>query len=1030
MKADLLTPTNSALPFLCSSVSTASSSNAEGNSPGNANYGISFWHGVGTVSPYSGLGPIGNELGTLSDANVFEQRYVGASPATFAVGASDAIGAQVISVTCDTGSIEVHTPALASVTTNMRLYVAKDGSTYHTRADHTYTPWPNGPDLSVTQALRPEHLAQASPTYQADCYNTAQVTYSDWACGGDTTRTRTKTVSGKTYNATTLACDTDASPTVTTETEPCGTGLVCGTGGTCAVPQLTPGSDGLIGYWKFDGNGNNEVVGSPSAVAVGNALFNTSGGKLGGYAYVPSASDLLRIPYNNVFDLQNFTIEFWFRQRANQSSNQSLIYKGNPPNNYNFNIFRYLWNQYNTGPVIAGSTTASTGYWHQVSNPNEPLHNTWHHVAYAKTPEAAAYYIDGVKIHSRNYAQENSPEYAGNVKTPAVDIIVGDTAVDTDFDNLRIYNRPLTDAEVRTNGGFPALVVAPVTTGSSTPVTPATVTPTAITTGSSTTTTSTLSTGSASGTSTSTATATSTSTSTTTVTTGSSTTAPLAPIIIPHVTSIGTGAYATGAQIVQPSNLFIPSVLSPTPEASTAIKRTLTAAEETLLSFETFLAGLDTSKARAQTLKRAYELIDQADFTMNQIDRSVSEGNLSAANRRLGLLHQVMDDIKRTWELLARGQNADLPTDTFFNSETILKAELSSHGLDQLSEQITKIIIEKINFADIVSQVVKQSSETLNQLLSHSTKHEMAVSDTMDVLVVVDEKFHEEYLGKKAEMLGTVDRFEEKLALFETQKTLKSGLIERIDALKEKIISYNFIGTTGETMTTELEALIDRFSDPRLSTGALELEIAALSESTDTVIAEAREEKYARGAIPFKDTDDNEWFTQYVVPIQKESIISGYKDENGNSLGQFGPANNVTVAEILKIALEAAGLGQADASEIRSGALSGHWAAGYVTKGKELKLTLLNGIFREDQLNRSATRAEVVRVLLEVFALNIDPNQATEFTDAQGHPAEAYIEAARELDIIAGYDDGTFRPDSSVNRAETAKIVNLVMTSL
>ena len=233
---------------------------------------------------------------------------------------------------------------------------------------------------------------------------------------------------------------------------------------TIVVPVSAPAAP-PIGYWKFDGNGTNEIAGNPSAVTVGGAAFKSSGGKFGGYLYMPTNNDYAKIPYHSMFDLQNFTVELWFRQRSNQSFNQNLIYKGTPLNNYNFNVFRNLWNQYNNGPVIAGSTAAGTGYWHQVSNNNEPPHNLWHHVVYTKTTEGAAYYIDGVLIHSRNYAADRSPEYAGPVKTPAVDIIIGNPAPDTDIDNLRIYNYALSRGEVLYNlENIPGVVNASDTT--------------------------------------------------------------------------------------------------------------------------------------------------------------------------------------------------------------------------------------------------------------------------------------------------------------------------------------------------------------------------------------------------------------------------------------------------------------------------------------------------------------------------------------------------------------------------------------
>src|SRR3989338_6081961 len=78
------------------------------------------------------------------------------------------------------------------------------------------------------------------------------------------------------------------------------------------------GSD-LVGHWKFDGNGNNEVSGKPGAVTMGNAVFNSSGGRIGGYGYIPSSSDSFRIPHDSAYNLPSFfTVSFWFKQRSNQ----------------------------------------------------------------------------------------------------------------------------------------------------------------------------------------------------------------------------------------------------------------------------------------------------------------------------------------------------------------------------------------------------------------------------------------------------------------------------------------------------------------------------------------------------------------------------------------------------------------------------------------------------------------------------------------------------------------------------------------
>ena len=56
---------------------------------------------------------------------------------------------------------------------------------------------------------------------------------------------------------------------------------------------------------------------------------------------------------------------------------------------------------------------------------------------------------------------------------------------------------------------------------------------------------------------------------------------------------------------------------------------------------------------------------------------------------------------------------------------------------------------------------------------------------------------------------------------------------------------------------------------------------------------------------------------------------------------------------------------------------------------------------------------------VNVFASNI------EFSDTAGHWAESTINKWANKDIISGYPDGTFKPDSPVSRAELAKILTL-----
>lgn len=195
-----------------------------------------------------------------------------------------------------------------------------------------------------------------------------------------------------------------------------------------------------LGYWKFDGSGSSEISGGPSAEEFADASFQPNGGKYAGYAYVPASGDSVKILHTSRFDLPTaFTVEFWFRQRSDRRVVQNLVSKGTE-SNYNFRVFREVWNASSTGSIVAGYT-GGTGAWTELRSSNQLTHGAWHHVAFTKSSAGYAYYLDG-SLAQANYAETSA------ARTPASDIVLGGTAVDTDFDNLKIYNYALNAAEV------------------------------------------------------------------------------------------------------------------------------------------------------------------------------------------------------------------------------------------------------------------------------------------------------------------------------------------------------------------------------------------------------------------------------------------------------------------------------------------------------------------------------------------------------------------------------------------------------
>ncbi|MCX5973477.1 MAG: S-layer homology domain-containing protein, partial [Coprothermobacterota bacterium] len=102
--------------------------------------------------------------------------------------------------------------------------------------------------------------------------------------------------------------------------------------------------------------------------------------------------------------------------------------------------------------------------------------------------------------------------------------------------------------------------------------------------------------------------------------------------------------------------------------------------------------------------------------------------------------------------------------------------------------------------------------------------------------------------------------------------------------------------------------------------------------------------------------------------------------------------------------------------------LVGHWSATAVTKlvDRGFVTGYQDGSFRPDA---AITRAELVTILVRMKKLTVPTATATGFTDINGHWAADAIRAAVAAGIVTGYPDGSFQPDREVTRAEEAAML-------
>lgn len=194
-------------------------------------------------------------------------------------------------------------------------------------------------------------------------------------------------------------------------------------------------------------------------------------------------------------------------------------------------------------------------------------------------------------------------------------------------------------------------------------------------------------------------------------------------------------------------------------------------------------------------------------------------------------------------------------------------------------------------------------------------------------------------------------------------------------------------------------------------------------------IEEELPEALAPSDVDFWDMEEDAWYVPYIQTVVAWGLADGYRDGDGELTGFFGPGNRVTVAELLKMAMNGALLNLEDCSAPSMPGAGEHWAAIYVGCAEDRDMRIIR---KRVDLNRPILRGEAVGLIHDVFGVEAPPVQSP-FKDTKGNLYENDIayDAARQ--IVAGVADwrgnptGEFKPNTTLTRAEAAKIMFLTI---
>lgn len=174
----------------------------------------------------------------------------------------------------------------------------------------------------------------------------------------------------------------------------------------------------------------------------------------------------------------------------------------------------------------------------------------------------------------------------------------------------------------------------------------------------------------------------------------------------------------------------------------------------------------------------------------------------------------------------------------------------------------------------------------------------------------------------------------------------------------------------------------------------------------------------------FTDVSKDFWAFSYIAELVEKGVISGYPD------GTFRPNNSVSRAEFAKIMIGASGLKAAATNTSSfSDVKVTDWYCPYIETAKDF----LNGYNYAGKTmylpDTAAVREDIAIAMVKLKGYDTSVADLamlkTMFSDYDSisESAKKYVAVAVQQGLVSGYDDGTFRAQKSITRAEAASLL-------
>ena len=155
------------------------------------------------------------------------------------------------------------------------------------------------------------------------------------------------------------------------------------------------------------------------------------------------------------------------------------------------------------------------------------------------------------------------------------------------------------------------------------------------------------------------------------------------------------------------------------------------------------------------------------------------------------------------------------------------------------------------------------------------------------------------------------------------------------------------------------------------------------------------------------------------------AYVIGYKDGNVRPYGLISRAETTTI--FFRLLKDSVRDGNLLTSNTYTDVADNYWANTAISTMTGL------GIVQGRTATTFDPYAPITRAQFAAICARFDTGKSSgtqSFTDIKGHWAEKYIERAAELGWIKGFEDGTFRPDTYITRAQAMTMINRVLNRI